>query len=575
MKVQLAKVAGFCMGVRRAMDIALEASQNAQPPVYTFGPLIHNPSALSLLKARGVEVLREIPEEGEGTVIIRAHGVLPEEKERLKAAGFSVIDATCPRVVNVQMVVRRHARKGYQCVLIGDKGHPEVIGIMGYAEGHGILVSAEEDIEFLPELDRYIIVAQTTQDQERYEVWSGKILSRYPGGKVFHTICDSTQRRQTEVRRLASETGMVVVVGGKQSANTRRLAEIVAECGKLAMAVETEEELDRERLFRFKHVGVTAGASTPNWIINRVVREVEASHGAFDSIWHQVAYRFVRFLYESNLWTAFAGGALAWSALIIGRVNVPPFIAVAMTFCYIFAMHTLNLFMDQEAGEYNDPLRAKFLSRYKAIFYTSSMLAVSVSLGIARYLSMASFLWLMAISVLGILYTVPVIPGSRRIRALKNLPGSKTFFIALAWASVAVLLPLAGFISYLRPIHWILFILGAVLVYMRSGLLEVLDVQGDRIVGRETLAILIGEKKAINLVGLLSVILGIVSVTLPALGIVPWQFVSFLPASFWMLGLSCLFSGRRIGQNLRLEFMVEASFFLLLAGAIIMDMLPL
>jgi 4-hydroxy-3-methylbut-2-enyl diphosphate reductase len=229
--------------------------------------------------------------------------------------------------------------------------------------------------------------------------------------------------------------------------------------------------------------------------------------------------------------------------------------------------------MDQEAGEYNDPLRAKFLSRHKAIFYTSSMLAVFVSLGIAWYLSMASFLWLMAISALGILYTVPVIPGPRRIRALKNLPGSKTFFIALAWASVAVLLPLASFISFLKPMHWILFILVAVLVYMRSVLLEVLDVQGDRIVGRETLAILIGERKAANLVGLLSVILGFMSVIIPGLGIVPWQFVSFLPVSLWMLGLSRLFSGRRIGQDLRLELMVEASFLLLLAGAVILDTL--
>ncbi len=304
-----------------------------------------------------------------------------------------------------------------------------------------------------------------------------------------------------------------------------------------------------------------------------MVREIEALPGAFDSIWHQAAYRLVRFLYESNLWTALAGGVLAWSALLIDRVNVPTLFAVAMAFCYIFAMHTLNLFMDQEAGEYNDPLRAKFLSQYKAIFYASSMLAVFVSLGIAWYLSMASFLWLLAISALGILYTVPVIPGPRRIRALKNLPGSKTFFIALAWASVAVLLPLTGFISCLRPIHWILFFLGTVVVYMRSVLLEVLDVQGDRIVGRETLAILIGERKAVNLVGLLSVILGVVSVILPAQGIVPWRFASFFPVSLWMLGLSCLFSGRRIGQNLRLEFMVDTSFFLLLAGAVILDAL--
>ena len=574
MKVKLAKVAGFCMGVRRAMDITLKASRNASPPVYTYGPLIHNPSALSLLRARGVDVLKQIPEKGEGTVILRAHGIPPEEKEKLKAAGFNVIDATCPRVVHVQMIARRFANKGYSCILIGDKGHPEVTGIMGHAGDQGILVSSEHDIEALPELDQYIIIVQTTQDHDRFEQWSTKILSLHPGGKVFNTICNSTQKRQAEVRRLASETDAVVVVGGRQSANTQRLAEIAAESGKISMAVETDEDLDRENLSRFRQVGVTAGASTPNWIINQVVREIEALPGTLDSALHQSVYRLVRFLHETNLWTAFAGGALAWSALLIDRVDVSPLLGVIMAFCYIYAMHTLNRLMDQEAGEYNDPLRAKFLGRHKTIFYVSSMLAVSVSLAIARLLGMTSFLWLIAISALGVLYTVRMIPALRRSRALKDLPGSKTFFVALAWASVAVLIPLAGCpqgFSF-KSTHWVLFVLGAALVYSRSVLLEVLDVQGDRIVGRETLAVLIGEERSVLLVRLLSVAIGIVCIALPALGIAPWEFASFLPASLWILRLSCFFSGQRIGQNLRLEFMVEASFLLLLAGAIAMTL---
>jgi len=567
-KVAIARVAGFCMGVRRAVDMALEASNTALKPVYTYGPLIHNPSVLSLLEARGVNILREIPEHGKGTVIIRAHGVLPQEMERLRKAGFNVLDATCSRVIQVQMIVRHHARKGCQCVLIGDRGHPEVAGIMGYAQGRGILVDSEADIEDLPILTNYIIVAQTTQDRERFEVWTRRILEKYPGGKVFETICDSTRKRQAEVRRLAAEVDAMVVVGGRESANTRRLAEIVAECGKPAIAVETEEDLDPVRLAGLQKVGITAGASTPNWIINRVVRAVEALPGAGDAAIQRGLYRLVRFLHESNLWTALAGGALGLAVSRMETSALGPGATVAMTFCYIFAMHALNRLIDWQTCEFNDPLRARFLFQHKGVFYTLAVLAVCASLWIAWTGSAASFALLLALTAFGVLYTMPFLPGGGR--SLKDLPGSKTVFVALAWASVAVLVPDMGWDLPQDARRGILFVLVAVLVYLRAALMEVLDVQGDRIVGRETLTVVMGEEKTTRLVQILSLTLGAVSVVFATLGSVPLA-AAFCPASLWMFWLAGRFRGERLGQYLRLELMVEASFFLLLGCVFLLD----
>jgi (E)-4-hydroxy-3-methyl-but-2-enyl pyrophosphate reductase len=571
MRVELAKAAGFCMGVRRAMDIALHTARTAPRPVFTYGPLIHNPSALSLLRVRGVGVLTEIPDRGHGTVIIRAHGVPPGDRQRLEAAGFDVVDATCSRVVKVQMIVRRYAREGYRCLLIGDKGHPEVIGIMGHAEGSGILVAGEEDIEALTDLDRYIIVAQTTQDRERFDRWCERILDRHPGGQVFNTICDSTHKRQAEVRRLASRVEAVVVVGGKQSANTRRLAEIAGECGSVAVAVETDEDLDMETLARFKKVGITAGASTPNWVINRVVREIGALPGTHEPLWVRWVYRGVRFLHESNLWTALAAAALACSVAVADSGGTHIVTASLMAFCYIFAMHTLNRLIDREAGEYNDPLRARFLARNRGIFYSFSLAAVLAGLGLSLHVSFPSFVFLLALTAFGVLYTTPLIPGPGRSRSLKDLPGSKALFVALAWASVTVLVPLTAWPPSPDTARWVLFVLVAILVYLRAALMEILDVQGDRIVGRETLAVFVGEGRAVFLVRFLALALAACSVAFPALGLITWHALAFLPVSLWVLGLSRLFSGERVGQNLRLEIMLEASFFLFLVGVLLID----
>lgn len=275
MEVVLAKNAGFCMGVRRAVETTLDMVQKDETAIATFGPLIHNPQVLNLLEEQGVRILTEIPAQATGAIIIRAHGIPPEQKKRLEASGAMVEDATCPRVLKVQAIIARYKKEGFATVIIGDREHAEVEGLMGYAGNTGQVVNSEADVAAMRLDGPYIIVSQTTQDEHLFEKLKEMILQKYPAGEVFNTICDSTHKRQEEVRRLCREVEALVVVGGRTSANTKRLGEIAESLGCPVFMVESEADLEPRDLERFGRIGVTAGASTPNWVISRVVEALE------------------------------------------------------------------------------------------------------------------------------------------------------------------------------------------------------------------------------------------------------------------------------------------------------------
>ncbi len=262
MKILIAKTSGFCMGVRRAVEMVLDAPGKHGQPIYTYGPLIHNPQVLELLESKGISILRDIAAQGSGTVLIRAHGVPPQIKKTLKNAGFKVIDATCPRVIKVQTVIRKHARQNYASIIVGDKDHPEVVGLLGYAADRGYAVGSLEELNALPDFERAIIVAQTTQNTMFFDQVKQWAARNHPHYKVFETICDSTERRQAEVKRLAECVDAVIVVGGRNSGNTRRLVEIASRSGKPAFHIETEADLEPfelNQLSTAQSIGITAG----------------------------------------------------------------------------------------------------------------------------------------------------------------------------------------------------------------------------------------------------------------------------------------------------------------------------
>ena len=270
MKIVIATNAGFCMGVRRAVEMAIDASKKYQGPIYTFGPLIHNPQVLKSLEDKGITVLDEIPEQGNGTVIIRAHGIPPGARKKLEHAGFNILNATCPRVIRVQSIIDRHSLHNFSSIIIGDKDHPEVVGLMGYTRNNGYVINSIEQLKTLPVFEKAIIVAQTTQNAQLVNEIKNFSSNRLTHYTFFDTICDSTEKRQAKVRQLARSVDAIVVVGGLNSGNTRRLVQIAIQAGKPAYHVETEADLDLNALSTAQVVGITAGASTPTWIISKV-----------------------------------------------------------------------------------------------------------------------------------------------------------------------------------------------------------------------------------------------------------------------------------------------------------------
>jgi len=212
LRVKLAKTAGYCWGVERALDIALDTANEASGPVFTHGPLIHNPQTIELLKEKNIWTSdpKGSTENG-GLLVIRAHGISPQVRERLRSSGAAIRDATCPLVAKVHGIIRKHSRQGATTIIIGEEGHPEVEGHMGYAEAGSHLVTSLEDVERLPDIPgEVVVVAQTTINMGEWGHVVDALQAKYPQARMFNTICDATEVRQEEVRKLAPEVAEAV-----------------------------------------------------------------------------------------------------------------------------------------------------------------------------------------------------------------------------------------------------------------------------------------------------------------------------------------------------------------------------
>ncbi|MBD3316927.1 MAG: 4-hydroxy-3-methylbut-2-enyl diphosphate reductase, partial [Chitinivibrionales bacterium] len=277
MRIIIAETAGFCMGVRRAVDLAVDHSTGGSTKIFTLGPLIHNRQTVAMLRDRGVETLDEKTSPSPSArILIRAHGVPPQKREYYEHLGHPIIDGTCPKVTTVHRVITRYREQGYAIVVAGDEGHAEVVGLMGYAGSAGHRVQSPQDIDNLPDFKKVCLVSQTTFDRETFDEIAARLKRRYEGSEaiVRKTICSATNKRQKETRELASKVDAIIVVGGKHSANTLRLANICQKYAPITLHIENEQEIEWETLAGCGTIGVTAGASTPNWLINRVAEHL-------------------------------------------------------------------------------------------------------------------------------------------------------------------------------------------------------------------------------------------------------------------------------------------------------------
>ena len=279
MKVTVAKSAGFCFGVRRAVEQVYHQVKEGKKPVYTYGPIIHNDQVVRDLEALGVRVIHaeeELDSISEGTVIVRSHGVPRRIQEKIEARGLELVDATCPFVKKIHRIVMEESRKGAAVIIAGDESHPEVEGIRGLAEGPVWVVSRPGDMERLPLSagKAAVLVAQTTFNYTKFEELVEIFSKKGYDGNVINTVCNATEERQSEARRIARTVDAMIVIGGRHSSNTQKLYEICSRECKNTYFVETLVDLDSKPFQSFRHVGITAGASTPNKIIEEVQKHV-------------------------------------------------------------------------------------------------------------------------------------------------------------------------------------------------------------------------------------------------------------------------------------------------------------
>lgn len=283
MELYIAKHGGFCFGVKQAVETALQVTeaQNTKRPIVTYGPLIHNQDVVKLLASRGASVVESLEGLEEATVVVRSHGVGQAFYKEASSRGIDVVDTTCVFVKKVHRIVNEHAARGYRIVICGDPKHPEIIGICGWAGSDYQVISTVEEgqaIYAASQLEEkpLCLVAQTTLNQKK---WTDlvEVFKTYPGQvEIFNTICSSTRLRQDEVVEISKKVDFVLVVGGRESSNTQKLYEIAKKQGKNAQHIENVDEINVNLLKKYDKIGIVAGASTPDWVIQEVIQKLKS-----------------------------------------------------------------------------------------------------------------------------------------------------------------------------------------------------------------------------------------------------------------------------------------------------------
>ena len=534
MKIKLAKTLGYCLGVRRAMDTAFRELSKGQGPVYSHGELIHNAPALNLLSHKGLRLWNG---EAEGTVIIRAHGLPPTELSILEKLGLKISDATCPRVRVVQKLVSRAAADGQTVIIWGKADHPEVVGLSGYAAGKSIVAADPSEIAGLnlPPENRIFLVAQTTQDVSKWPEMVDAVRSRWPEAAIKNTICEATETRQADVRHLCRESEALVVIGGKSSGNTARLADIGRQAGLPTFLVETAEEVEPQWFNNIESLGVAAGASTSTWQISQLLERLRAlARRKNDSgnFWP----RLLRVAVLSNLYGALG---LASLALVAASLLERPLQPILLSF-FFFLATSLHLMRDMTQGhsrsqgqalQFSDPDKTAFFAKYRRPLKiyglaTAALAALAAWLGGASLPPVLLTAWVAAL-----LYLFVHRPHGERTLSLGRTLASPVL-LAGGWAilmlTAALPWPLWNDVCWPR----LVFAGGTVFgpIFVLSVMIDVIGAQGDRIFGRPTLPTIYGEKITRRLLEIFLMIW--------AAGLLIGIGGGFLPGLAWLLILS-------------------------------------
>jgi 4-hydroxy-3-methylbut-2-enyl diphosphate reductase len=453
---------------------------------------------------------------------------------------------------------------------VGDDGHAEVTGLLGYTDGNGYVISSPEEVSGLPDMEKICIVAQTTQDMNTFALIVEKLKQRYGNHKVFDTICSSTSRRQEEVISLSEDVDAMIVVGGRGSANTNRLVQISESRGTPTYLVETEDELDLRKLVDYGVIGVTAGASTPNWLLQRVVDKVQNYQNKRINKIRIFTEKALTILIGSFMYIGIGAASFSYSSSVLLGIN-PRIKFCAIATLFLFSMYVLNYFSNKEAAALSELSRAKLYEKHQGVFMVLGIVAAIISSVLAFTVNIEAFFCVFFASLFGIAYRISIIPKkfSRivRYRSLAQIPGSKEMFISIAWAVSTGLIPFLGSpASSLSSLPVVLAFTFS-MVFIRTVLLDVRDVQGDRIIGKETIPIAIGKNNTKAILVVMSILLTILLIISPMNGWTSGFSYYLLPCVVYACGYLYLYHKRLIPSGLACESITDFNF--ILAGIMV------
>ncbi|MDQ7779354.1 MAG: 4-hydroxy-3-methylbut-2-enyl diphosphate reductase [Planctomycetota bacterium] len=665
MRVIVAETAGFCWGVKRAVEQVLSLARAHKGPVCTLGPLIHNRKLLSQLEGLGItsvtlddlrgdkgaqatgvkpahghseppdracrdgepsascagsvsespshtgeEMPKQVRHDGKGgvsesppytveempkqvrhdgkngipgfhsaametmasasardrrLVVIRAHGVTPQVMDQVRACGVAVHDATCPLVRRAQETVKKKAGEGMDVVIVGDRGHAEVEGLVGYSGGKACVIAGPAEISTIAASDvPTCAIAQTTQDMEIFQQSVAELAKIRTCCEAVDTICGSTKKRQHETRQLAKQVDVMVVVGDRTSANTARLKTVSESAGARTILVEDPSEMSVSDFAGVRTVGITAGASTPSWLIGSIVDRLHHISRQRSGGMTRALLRALDLLVHANVVAAFGAACLVFAT---SRFQEIPFPAVAATIAalYVFSMHTLNRYVDRLVLPASEEVGSLIYRRYPVPILVACVLTGLAAVATALRLGWLPFV-LVALSVAGgAVYGVKILPptlsGLFGIRRIKDIPASKDLSTAGGWAMLTAVVPFAATRTDAGARTLLAFVFAFVLVLIRSTMLGMRSVQRDIIVGRETVFNVLGPRGTKIALALLISVLAAPLVGLALLGDVSLALRLGIVLLYVVLYIG-LQTAKILPHGTPGEFVIEAQFIL-------------
>ncbi len=576
MNVDIGKFAGFCDGVKHAVENTFSQAAKNDNEIYIDGHLIHNPQTLDMLENIGVKTYddnEDISVLDGKTVIVRAHGISPKRREVLSSHAKKIINLTCKYVAKIQGLVKQHSSLGYRVIVIGNPGHPEIIGVCGYAD-NVYVVYKDIDLDKLPnDSQKTLIVAQTTLQKDIFSKFVEQIKNKYADAEIIikNTICEATEQRQNEVLEIAKRNDVVLVIGGSESSNTRNLYSIASSI-KPAFYVEYKEDLENIDLSNYKNVGIMAGASTPDWLIEDVAQTIKDKYSS--SVYKTLSKVF-DFLNYGYIFFSF--GAFLMSYAIYDILSQPFQYRIGIIIALYYMYMSLSNGYSNYTIKVSDKRRYLFYQKNK-IFFMSLIAVSSLLMFYFAYKVNTGILMLSILSsLLGIGYNISFENKSRFessvfFKLFKKFIPFKAIVISVA---VTVLLNGSIFIMHRNILKDkpFLYLFSAVSVFLfmfiRQALIEIKFSQSDKIAGAVTLTTYIDSHKLAIITGIIPIILALFTAAGIFIYKLPLEIKYFIPIVYSSIISFVVMKKRIITSRHLFSILIDSPLYILFLAALI------